>query len=78
MDADGQIAISVEEAARRLYIGRNVAYELIHANKLPHVRVGRKYSVLVRGLEDAFTALAHEPTQEPRYGGRPSGRRGRR
>lgn len=78
MDADGQIAINVDEAARRLCIGRDALYVLIYAGKIPAVKIGRRLVVPIRGLEDAFLALAHEPIEEPRYGRPRNGRRARR
>jgi len=75
MDTDGTIAISVEQAAKRLSIGRDTAYELIHAKKIPAIRLGRRYVVPVLPLEAAFNSLV-ECTAAPKPA--PRRRNGRR
>ena len=35
-------AVSVKELQRMLGIGKNLAYELVNNNAIPHVKVGRK------------------------------------
>jgi len=54
---DGVVAtLSVEEAAKILGIGRNVAYDLVHEGKIPHLRLGRQIRIpkiaLQRMLEE--------------------------
>lgn len=46
-------AISVPEAAKRLGIGKNTAWDLVHRedNPLPHVRIGRRVVVPVAKLQ---------------------------
>ena len=46
------LLVSVAEAAELLGIGRNLAYELVRENRLPHVKLGRRILVPRRGLED--------------------------
>ena len=45
------LLISVSEAARLLSIGRNTAYELIAAGRLPSVKLGRRRLVSRAALE---------------------------
>lgn len=51
MPVDSSFLLTVPEAARLLRISRNLAYELIHQNALPHVRLGRRILIPRRGLE---------------------------
>lgn len=48
---DERLLLTVEEAARRLGIGRTLAWRLIQERQLPSVRVGRCVRVPVRELE---------------------------
>ena len=43
--------LTVPEAARLLRISRNLSYELIRQNALPHVRLGRRILIPKQGLE---------------------------
>lgn len=43
--------ITVEEAARRLGIGRSLAYSLIREGSLPHLRLGSRIVVPVSALQ---------------------------
>jgi excisionase family DNA binding protein len=36
------LTYSVEEAASLLAVSRNMAYELIHQGRLPHIKLGRR------------------------------------
>ena len=45
------LAVSVEEAARRLSISRSLAWELVWGGRLPTVRLGRRRLVPVKALE---------------------------
>jgi len=47
-----ELLISVNEAARRLGIGRSLCYELIASGQLPRVRVGRRTLVPVTALHE--------------------------
>lgn len=48
---DTQLAITPEEAAKRLSIGRSTIYKLIAAGEIPARRLGRRLVVPVRALE---------------------------
>ncbi len=48
---DNSLLLTVPEAARLLRISRNLAYELIRQNVLPHVRLGRRILIPRHGLE---------------------------
>jgi excisionase family DNA binding protein len=61
---DGMIAVTVEEAARRISLGRDAMYALVESGRVPSVRIGRRIIVLVRGLEDAMEAMAAERAEE--------------
>lgn len=45
------LALSVSDAAKRLGIGRNSAYEAIKRGELPHLKVGRRVLIPVAALE---------------------------
>lgn len=45
------LLLTVEEAARRLGIGRTLAWRLVQERELPSVRVGRCVRVPLRDLE---------------------------
>ncbi len=47
-----RLLLTVEEAAKRLGIGRTLAWQLVRDGQLPSVRLGRLVRVPVRGLED--------------------------
>lgn len=52
--AKGQEAkptMTVDAAARRMGIGRNRAYEAVHAGQIPAVKIGQRYMVLTEPLE---------------------------
>lgn len=58
MSSPNTLTITVDEAARRIGIGRNATYDLIRAGRLPHLRVGRVIRVPVRSLEEWVEAEA--------------------
>ena len=59
--------ISVEEASRILGVGRNQAYALARAGKLPVIRNGRRFLVPVRALRRWLeTAGLSSPSQDAR------------
>ena len=47
-----QLLLTVEEAARRLGIGRTLAWQLVRDGQLPSVRLRRLVRVPARALED--------------------------
>lgn len=57
---NGTDTISVEEAARRLGIGRTLAYELAARSQLPGaLRLGRRYVVAIPKFNEAIGASAN-------------------
>jgi DNA binding domain, excisionase family len=58
------LLLTVDETARLLRISRNLTYELIAHNRVPHIRLGRRILVPRRGLETWIatgTALPQTP-----------------
>jgi len=49
---DGRLLLPVEEAARRLSIGRSLMYELLGAGEIRSVRIGRLRRVPVTALDE--------------------------
>jgi len=58
-DGDGpkQLLITVDEAARRLSIGRSHIYEQMQRGRLRSVRIGRSRRILERDLEGFIDEL---------------------
>jgi len=50
-----RLLITVEEAARRLGIGRSFAWRLVRSGELPSVRLGRLVRIPERALEEWLT-----------------------
>ena len=48
---NGALLVSVAEAAKLLGISRNLCYELVREDRLPHVRLGRRVLGPRQGLE---------------------------
>ena len=48
---ESQRTFSVSEAAEKLGVSRNLAYEAIKAGQIPHVRIGRRILVPEAALE---------------------------
>jgi excisionase family DNA binding protein len=67
-----RLAVSIEDAAQRTGLGRDAMYALIHAGRVPAIKVGRRYVVPIKGLEAAMDRLADEFAEE--IARRPSGR----
>ncbi len=57
---DGAVAVSVREAARRLGIGRSLAYNLIAQGDLPSFKVGNRRLLLVSDVDDYAARRAAE------------------
>ena len=53
-----RLLLTVEEAARRLGIGRSLAWALVRKGELPSVRLGRLVRIPARGLEDWISTKA--------------------
>ncbi len=47
-----RLLLTVEEAARRLGIGRSLAWELVRNGDLPSIRLGPLVRIPVRALDD--------------------------
>lgn len=45
------LTITVPEAARRLGIGRNLAYEAVKRGEIPSIQIGRRILVSLSALE---------------------------
>lgn len=60
-DADKLETISVEEAGRRLGIGRNSAYRAAQRHEIPSLRIGRLLRVPVRALEKMIDRSGDKP-----------------
>jgi excisionase family DNA binding protein len=59
----GRVLITVDEAARRLSIGRSHIYEQMQHGSLRSVRIGRSRRILERDLDDFVERLleGHRP-----------------
>ena len=67
---DGQVSLTVEEAAKRLAIGRTKAYELVASGELQSVTIGRCRRVPVEALERFVAKLRQgggEVTHRPEW-----------
>lgn len=58
-----QLVFTVEEAAKLLRIGRNVAYEAVRSGQLPSARIGRRILV-PRVALDRWLAQAGLPVPQ--------------
>lgn len=58
---DLRLAITVEEAARAIGIGRSKAYELCATGEWPTIRIGRAVRVPVEGLKQWVAVHAQLP-----------------
>jgi excisionase family DNA binding protein len=65
MAADESLLLTVPETARLLRISRNLAYELVRQNILPHVRLGRRVLIPRHGLEQWIVREAGLPQRAP-------------
>ena len=59
-ESDARLLITVEEAARRLSIGRSHIYELVVRGMLRSVRIGRSRRIAARDIEAFIESLLHE------------------
>ena len=59
--ADDLLLLTVDDAARRLCIGRSLLYELIAAGEIHSIRVGRLRRIPVSALTDYVNRQAPEP-----------------
>ena len=51
MESVTRMTITVTEAARRLGIGRNTAYEAVRRGEIPTIRIGKRLLVPVSALD---------------------------
>ncbi len=59
--------LNVEEAAAMLRISRNLAYELVRQQRLPHIRLGRRLLIPGHALErwvEEQSAVSRLPVDE--------------
>ena len=63
MATDEFVLLTVPEAARLLRISRNLAYELVRQNVLPHIRLGRRILVPRRALQSWIERQAGPPVE---------------
>ena len=72
LDADGSqldgLLLTVEEAAKRLRLGRTLVYRLISSGQLESVKVGRLRRVPAECLPEYVAALRGQGTIEHRGG----------
>ena len=61
----GRHAMSVEQAAVRLGIGRSLAYELVRDGKLRTVRAGHRILVPISSLEEFLSGPAASGVVSP-------------
>ncbi len=50
----GRLAMTVEEAAKRLGLSRPAAYEGVRRNEIPSIKIGRRILVPIAALERMF------------------------
>jgi excisionase family DNA binding protein len=66
MDDDAvSINLTIEEAARRLRIGRTLMYSLVTTGQIRSVTIGRLRRVPVQCLDEYLTQLLDKPTDLP-------------
>ncbi len=58
-----ELLVSVEEAARRLGMGRSYTYQLVLRGEIDSVKLGRSRRVPVQALEEYVGKLAEEQAQ---------------
>ena len=56
-ESEQLLVLSVEEAGRRLGIGRSLAYRAVREGEIPSVRIGRRLVVPVAALERMLARL---------------------
>ena len=59
LNKDSELAISVEDAAKRLGIGRSLAYSMANDGRLPTIRLGRRLMVSVPRLTLMVSEAKH-------------------
>lgn len=51
MSNDGKLLLSVREASTLLGVSRNLVYEMVRRDEIPHLRLGRLVKTPRQGLE---------------------------
>ena len=65
-DGGAQLLVSVDEAARRLSLGRSLVYTLVMAGRIHSVKIGRARRIPVASLERFVEErLAEEEGDQP-------------
>ncbi len=67
-----KLLVSVEEAARRLSIGRSHLYGYLLRGSLPSVRIGRSRRIASRDLDAFVERLLQESCDSPTASSRPA------
>ena len=57
---DSPVLVTVEEAARRLSIGRTATYMLVLRGELQSVKIGRTRRVVVASIDDYVSKLLQQ------------------
>jgi excisionase family DNA binding protein len=61
---DERLALTVEEAGRRIGIGRSAAYDAARRGELPTLRIGRRLIVPLAAFERMLLEAGSERRQE--------------
>jgi excisionase family DNA binding protein len=61
VNVPARLTMSVEEAGRRLGIGRNAAYEAARRGDIPVIRLGKRYLIPIAALERMLQAEPARP-----------------
>ena len=61
LDTASQLLLTVDQAARRLGVGRSLMYELLTAGEVGSIHVGRLRKVPARALEEYVERRLSEP-----------------
>ncbi len=60
-----KLVLSIPEAASRLGIGRNTAYEAVRRGEIPSVRIGGRILVPISALEQLLEGAVRTPGATP-------------
>lgn len=47
-----RVTMTVSEFAKYLGIGLNNAYEIINSGEIPHLKIGRKFKIPKKGIDE--------------------------
>ena len=72
--ADGKLAVSVNEAAELIGLGRDVTYRLIMSGDIPSFKVGARRVIPVAGLREYVERRTTEAGGETPHEGALAGR----